>query len=396
MELISKEVKDFLGNSSMIRRMFEAGIELKKQYGADKVYDFSLGNPDLPPPAEVKTAMAEIAAESGEMFSFGYMPNAGGVSCRDALAKLLSKEQNSAFAPSDLIVTCGAAGGINAFFRAVMERGDEVICPSPYFVEYGFYAGNYGGKLVPVATKEDFSLDVAAIEAAITPATRAIILNSPNNPTGKIYSKAELAAVAEVLFAARKKFGRVIYIVADEPYRFLNFDGVEIPCIASLYDATVIIGSFSKSLSLPGERLGYVAVAPTLENKEELMGALTLTNRILGFVNAPIVGQKLIEKCWDCQVDLDIYRRRRNAMAKVLSDAGIEFVMPGGAFYFFPKSPVADERVFIDALLKERVLAVPGRGFGAPGYFRLAFCVSETVINNSAESFKRAMKAIGC
>ena len=395
MELLSAEVKNFLGNSSMIRRMFEAGIELKKQYGEENVYDFSLGNPDLPPPPEVKQAMAEIAADAGEMFAFGYMPNAGGVECRSALAKLLTKEQNFAFDAADIIVTCGAAGGINAFFRAVMERGDEVICPSPYFVEYGFYAGNYGGKLVPVATQEDFSLDVDKIEAAITPATRAIILNSPNNPTGKIYSKAELEAVAAVLMRARAKFGRIIYIVADEPYRFLNFDNAEIPCIAGIYDATVIIGSFSKSLSLPGERLGYIAVAPGLENKAELLGALTLTNRILGFVNAPIVGQKLIEKCWDCQVDLDIYRRRRDAMAKVLSDAGIEFILPGGAFYFFPKSPVADERVFIDALLKERVLVVPGRGFGAPGYFRLAFCVSEKCIQNSAESFKRAMAAIG-
>ena len=186
MELLSAEVKNFLGNSSMIRRMFEAGIELKKQYGADNVYDFSLGNPDLPPPPEVKQAMAEIAADAGEMFAFGYMPNAGGVECRSALAKLLTKEQNFAFDAADIIVTCGAAGGINVFFRAVMERGDEVICPSPYFVEYGFYAGNYGGTLVPVATQEDFSLDVDKIEAAITPATRAIILNSPNNPTGKI------------------------------------------------------------------------------------------------------------------------------------------------------------------------------------------------------------------
>ena len=394
MDILSNEVRNFLGNSSMIRRMFEAGIELKKQYGAENVYDFSLGNPDLPPPAEVKDAMMEISADAGNMFAFGYMPNAGSLECRSALAALIKKEQDLSVDPADIIVTCGAAGGINAFFRAVMERGDEVICPSPYFVEYGFYAGNYGGTLKPVPTNDDFSLNVANIEAAITPQTRAIILNSPNNPTGKIYSAAEISAVAEVLLAARKKYNRMIYIVADEPYRFLNFDGADIPSIAKIYDGTVIIGSFSKSLSLPGERLGYIAVAPQLENKAELIGALTLTNRILGFVNAPVVGQKLIEKCWDCQVDLDIYRRRRNAMAKVLTDAGIEFIMPGGAFYFFPKSPVADERIFIDALLKERVLAVPGRGFGAPGYFRLAFCVSEKNITDSAESFKKAMAAV--
>ena len=394
MNLLSNEVRGFLGNSSMIRRMFEAGIELKKQYGADNVYDFSLGNPDLPPPPEIKTAMQEISADADKMFSFGYMPNAGSIECRAALAKLIKKEQDLTVDPADIIVTCGAAGGINAFFRAVMERGDEVICPSPYFVEYGFYAGNYGGTLKPVPTNEDFSLNIANIEAAITPQTRAVILNSPNNPTGKIYTASELAAVAEVLLAARKKYNRMIYIIADEPYRFLNFDGQDIPSIAKIYDGTIIIGSFSKTLSLPGERIGYIAVSPQLENKAELIGAMTLTNRILGFVNAPVVGQKLIEKCWDCQVDLDIYRSRRNAMAKVLDDAGIEYIMPGGAFYFFPKSPVADERIFIDALLKERVLAVPGRGFGAPGYFRLAFCVSEKNITDSAESFKRAMAAI--
>ena len=394
MQLLSDEVKGFLGNSSMIRRMFEAGIELKRTYGEDNVYDFSLGNPDLPPPPEIKEAMLEIAADSDQPFAFGYMPNAGETAARSALAGLVSGEQGVEVPAGNIIVTCGAAGGINAFFRATLTPGDEVLCIAPYFVEYGFYAGNYGGTLKPVPTNEDFSLNIENIEAAITPATRAIILNSPNNPTGKIYSKAELEAVASVLKSTREKYGRMIYIIADEPYRVLNFDGVDIPSIAKIYDGTVVIGSFSKSLSLPGERVGYIAVSPQLENKAELLGALTLTNRILGFVNAPVVGQKLIESCWDCQVDLDIYRRRRDAMAKVLTDAGIEFIMPGGAFYFFPKSPTADDRIFIDALLKERVLAVPGRGFGAPGYFRLAFCVSEKNITDSAESFKRAMAAI--
>jgi len=394
MELLAAEVKGYLNNSSMIRRMFEAGIELKKRFGADKVYDFSLGNPDLPPPPEVKEALKELTESAGNPFSFGYMPNAGSVEARQALANLLKKEQNIDIPAANILVTCGAAGGINAFFRAVLERGDEVICPSPYFVEYGFYAGNYGGILKPVPSKEDFSLDVDAIEAAITPKTRALILNSPNNPTGKIYSRAELCEVAAMLKRVREKYGRMIYIVADEPYRFLNFDGVEIPSLAELYDGAVIIGSFSKSLSLPGERVGYIAVAPQLENGAELVAALTLTNRILGFVNAPVVGQKLIESCWNCQVDLDVYRRRRDMMAKVLTDAGIEFNMPGGAFYFFPKSPVADEKVFIDALFARQILAVPGRGFGLPGYFRLAFCVSEETIANSAEGFKAAVAAV--
>lgn len=394
MQLLSDEVKGFLGNSSMIRRMFEAGIELKRTYGEDNVYDFSLGNPDLPPPPEIKEAMLEIAANSDQPFAFGYMPNAGETAARSALAGLVSNEQGVEVPAGNIIVTCGAAGGINAFFRATLTPGDEVLCIAPYFVEYGFYAGNFGGILKPVMSNEDFSLNIGNIADAITAKTRAIILNSPNNPTGKIYSKAELDAVAEVLKNAREKFGRMIYIVSDEPYRFLNYSDCEVPSMFKVYDGTVVIGSFSKTLSLPGERIGYIAVNPALENSAELLGGLTLTNRTLGFVNAPVVAQKLIAKCSNARIDLEIYRRRRDLMAQILTDAGIDFVMPSGAFYFFPKSPVADERIFIDALLKERVLAVPGRGFGLPGYFRLAFCVSEKTIANSAESFKKARQAV--
>ncbi|MBE6375080.1 MAG: pyridoxal phosphate-dependent aminotransferase [Lentisphaerae bacterium] len=392
MQLLSDEVKGFLGNSSMIRRMFEAGIELKRKYGEDKVYDFSLGNPDLPPPPEIKKAMLEIAEASDQPFAFGYMPNAGENAARQALAELISGEQDTVVPPANIIVTCGAAGGINAFFRATLTPGDEVLCIAPYFVEYGFYAGNFGGVLKPVMSNEDFSLNIGNIAGAITEKTRAIILNSPNNPTGKIYCKEELDAVAELLYAARKKYGRMIYIVSDEPYRFLNYDGDNVPSMFGVYDGSVVIGSFSKTLSLPGERIGYIAVNPALENAAELLGGLTLTNRTLGFVNAPVVAQKLIAKCSNARIDLDVYRRRRNLMAEILTEAGIEFTMPGGAFYFFPKSPVADERIFIDALLKERILAVPGRGFGLPGYFRLAFCVSEKTIADSRESFLKAMK----
>lgn len=394
MQLLSDEVKGFLGNSSMIRRMFEAGIELKKTYGEDNVYDFSLGNPDLPPPPEIKQAMLEIAANSDQPFAFGYMPNAGENAARSALSQLVSSEQSTAVPPENIIVTCGAAGGINAFFRATLTPGDEVLCIAPYFVEYGFYAGNFGGILKPVMANEDFSLNIDNIAAAITEKTRAIIINSPNNPTGKIYNRQELLAVAALLKSAREKYGRMIYIVSDEPYRFLNYDGDEVPSMFNVYDGTVVIGSFSKTLSLPGERIGYIAVNPALENAAELLGGLTLTNRTLGFVNAPVVAQKLIAKCSNARIDLDIYRRRRDLMAQILTGAGIDFVMPGGAFYFFPKSPTADERIFIDALLSERILAVPGRGFGLPGYFRLAFCVSEKIIANSADSFKRAMDKV--
>ncbi len=395
MNLLSPEITNYTANSSMIRKMFEAGIELKKQYGADRVFDFSLGNPDLAPPASVKKALQNLVKTIDKPFSMGYMPNAGYAETRTVLAEKVSEEQQVKTPASNIIVTCGAAGGLNIFFRAVLSPGDEVMCPSPFFVEYGFYAGNFGGKLVPVKTKlPSFSLDIAAMEKAITPKTRAVIINSPNNPTGQIYTQKELKALATVLRKHSKLNGRTIYLISDEPYRFLNFDQADIPSVFALYDASVVIGSFSKSLSLAGERIGYVAVSPKLKGGEELVSGLILTNRILGFVNAPAIAQKIIQTCINSEVDMKIYSRRRDLMAKVLDEAGIEYTLPKGAFYFFPKSPVADEGVFVNALLKERVLAVPGRGFGLPGYFRLAFCVGEKTIANSAESFKRAVQAV--
>lgn len=395
MELLTPAIKAHLGNSSWIRRMFEAGIELKKKYGAENVFDYSLGNPDIPAPEVVKTAMTDLAEHALDPFAFGYMPNAGLPEVRAALAAKLGREQGVDVGGEKVLVTCGAAGGINVFFRAVLSAGDEVLCPAPYFVEYGFYAENYGGLLKSVPCKEDFTLDIAAMDAAITPKTRAVIINSPNNPTGQIYSAEEINALAEVLRKHSAANGRVIYLISDEPYRFLNFDGVEIPSMFKAYDATVVIGSFSKNLSLAGERIGFIGVNPALENGQELMAGLIMCNRILGFVNAPVVAQKLILQCMDSEVDLNIYRRRRDKMAKVLKDAGLEFTMPRGAFYFFPKSPTADESVFINALVEQRVLAVPGRGFGMPGYFRLAFCsISEEAIEKSADSFKRAVESL--
>ena len=391
--LLSNQIAAALGNSSMIRKMFEAGNELRKKYGNDKVYDFSLGNPDVPAPAAVKTALQEIAEKADQPFALGYMPNAGYPECRAKLGEYLTREQGITVPGSHVIATCGAAGGINAFFRAVLEAGDEVICPAPYFVEYAFYAGNFQGKLVPVPSKKDtFELDSNAIAAAINSKTRAVLVNSPNNPTGQIYTKAELEELAAVLKEASKKYGRTIYLIADEPYRYLNYDNCEVPSVFSVYDASVVIGSFSKTLSLAGERIGYVAVNPALEGADELLNGVIMTNRILGFVNAPALAQQILIRSVEATIDLDIYRRRRNLMAQVLTDAGIEYLMPKGAFYFFPKSPVADERIFVEKLLAERILAVPGRGFGLPGYFRLTFCVDESIIANSAESFKNAMK----
>ncbi len=391
--LLSENIARALGNSSMIRKMFEAGNELRKKYGSDKVYDFSLGNPDVPAPAAVKDALRNIAENADKPFALGYMPNAGYPECRARLAEYLTREQGVTVPASSVIATCGAAGGINAFFRAVLEAGDEVICPAPYFVEYAFYAGNFQGKLLPVPSKKDtFELDCNAIAAAITAKTRAVLVNSPNNPTGQIYTRKELEELSEVLRCASRKYNRVIYLIADEPYRYLNYDNCEVPSVFSVYEHSVVIGSFSKTLSLAGERIGYVAANPAMERVDELINGVIMTNRILGFVNAPAVAQQILIASVDSTIDLDIYRRRRDLMAQVLTDAGIEFMMPKGAFYFFPKSPVADERIFVDKLLQERVLAVPGRGFGMEGYFRLTFCVDEKIIANSAASFKNAMK----
>ncbi|MBS1371565.1 MAG: pyridoxal phosphate-dependent aminotransferase [Lentisphaeria bacterium] len=395
MQLITDEIKGYLSNASWIRKMFEAGLELKKQYGDDNVYDFSIGNPDLPPPPAVKAALGKITERAGLPFAIGYMPNAGYPDLRGKLAAHLSREQNVELPGSNVIMTCGAAGGINVFFRAVLSAGDEVICPAPYFVEYGFYAANSGGRLVPVKSKDfTFELDLDAIEKAFTPKTRAVIINTPNNPTGQIYSRGELVRLAEIIAAAEKKFGRVIYVISDEPYRFLNFDGVELPGALEVFPHSVVIGSYSKNLSLAGERLGYIAVSPKIEQAGELIAGLILCNRILGFVNAPALAQQILSECMESQVDLDIYRERRDAMADVLSDAGIEFSMPRGAFYFFPKSPVADESAFIQALVEERVLAVPGRGFGCPGYVRFAFCVGTKVIEGARQSIKNAVKKL--
>lgn len=396
MSILSHSVAGYLDHASWIRRMFEAGGQLKARYGADNVYDFSLGNPDLPAPSAVAHGLRAFAAHAGEPFAFGYMPNGGFAWAREKLAAHLSKEQGVPLKADQVILGCGAAGVLNAFLRAVIDPGEEMLAFAPYFVEYGFYVANHGGSLRAVMShKDDFRPDLAALEAAIGPKTRVVLINSPNNPTGVIYSREDLTALAELLENKSQEYGRPIWLVADEPYRFLAYDGVEVPSVLPLYPYAVVVSSFSKCLSLPGERVGYAAVSPRLPEAEELMAGLTLTNRILGFVNPPVVGQHLMAAALDSQVDLAVYAARRKAMAQVLTEAGYDFLMPAGAFYFFPKAPGGDDVAFVNALVEERVLAVPGSGFGCPGYFRLAFCVDESVIRNAAEGFARARARIG-
>ena len=386
-----------MAGSSWIRKMFEKGLELKRQHGADAVCDFSLGNPDVPPPAKTKAALEAIAAEAVKPLGLGYCPNAGIPAVREAIAAYLARQQQVPVAASNVVMTVGAAGALVSFFRAVIEPGDEVICPSPYFVEYGSYCGHFGGVLKPVPSVADegFRPDIAAIEAAITPKTRALLVNSPNNPTGCIYSAEDvrqLAALVDKNNAARSDGGRPLFLLSDEPYRAFAYDGAEVPAVLPMSRFAVVLGSFSKTLSMAGERIGYLAVNPALtaEDSGALVSTLTLVNRTLGYVNAPVIGQRLAAAICDSTVDLGIYKRRHDLMAKVLAEAGIEFVMPKGAFYFFPKAPGGDDAKFVDALLEERILAVPGAGFGRAGHIRLSCAVDEAIIARSAEGFKRA------
>lgn len=392
MTLLSAQVSSYMDRSSWIRRMFEAGIELKKQFGEDQVCDFSLGNPDLPPPACVCQSLHEIADEAVAPFAFGYMPNFGYPHVREALAETVSKEQGVPVAATDLVITCGAAGAINAFYRAVITPGDEILCPAPYFVEYGFYVENHGGVLKTAPAKPGtFDLDVAALEAAITDKTAVVLINSPNNPTGVVYPRETLAELAAMLTRRNAGRKRPIFLLADEPYRFLAFDGVEVPSLLPLYPYTVVVSSFSKNLSLAGARVGYALVNPAMPGREELVAGIILANRILGFVNAPALAQKLLAKTLGSQVDAKIYAGRRDAMREVLDAAGYTYPLPRGAFYFFPQAPGGDDVAFVQLLLEERILAVPGKGFGCPGHFRLAFCVGEDVIRRAADGFKRAL-----
>ena len=342
MSIISTQMSSSIKNGSWIRRMFEAGIQLKQKYGDDAVCDFSLGNPDLAPPPAVGKALAEFVKHVDEPFSLGYMPNNGFGWAREKLAAHLSKEQGVELTANDVILTCGAAGALNVIFRTVLEPGDEVLTVTPYFVEYGSYVGNHGGTLKKVPTLPGtFGLDLPAIEAAITPKTRAMIINSPHNPTGTVYSREELEGLTAILAKASERNGRPLYLVVDEPYRFLAFDGVEVPSLLPMYPYAVLASSFSKNLCLAGERVGFIALSPLFAERAELMGGLTLANRILGFVNPPVVGQHIMAGALGSQVDVNIYARRREMMGNVLSDAGYEFQMPKGAFYFFPRLPAA-------------------------------------------------------
>ncbi len=384
---IAAKIVDFMERSSWIRKMFEEGAALKARYGADQVCDFTLGNPDVPAPPVVEEELKKIIEEPIPM-KYGYMPNAGSPETRQAVAAYLAGEQQVAVTADSVIMTCGAGGALNVIFKAILNPGDEIIAPSPYFVEYNFYADNHGGVLRSVPPGENFALNLEAIAAAINARTAAVIINSPNNPSGVIFSPDGIAALGRLLEEKSREFGRVIYLVSDEPYRKIVYDGVSVPPIFPAYRNSIVANSYSKELSLAGERIGYLALHPEADDFRQLIDGFIFANRVLGFVNAPGLMQRLVARLQGACVDISIYQRKRDRLYEGLRSAGFEVTKPQGAFYLFPRSPLPDDVEFVRELQKFRILAVPGSGFAGPGYFRLAYCVDDATIERSLPIFR--------
>jgi aspartate aminotransferase len=387
---ISKKVESIIAGSSFIRKMFEEGARLKKEFGAENVCDFSLGNPNVPPPEKFNEILRETVSTCG-LDDHCYMPNTGYPMVCGSVAKYLAEEQQAPVTEKEILMTCGASGALNVALKAILDPGDEVLTPIPCFVEYKFYADNHGGVLKTVQTTTDFELDLEAIAAAISKKTKAFLINSPNNPTGQVYSGASLKALGEILGQKSRQYNRTIYLISDEPYRKIVYDGVEVPSIFAAYNESIIGTSYSKDISIPGERIGFVAVNPHATYRNDLLAAMAVANRILGYVNAPALMQRVVACMQGMSVDISEYARKREMLCEGLAGFGYEFVKPSGTFYLFPRSPIPDDVEFVDALKEERILVVPGTGFNGPGYFRIAFCVDDSVIKNALPGFERAI-----
>jgi aspartate aminotransferase len=370
--------------------MFEEGAILKKKYGADKVYDFSLGNPNVEPPDEFKKELVNLAGEEIPL-KHGYAPNAGFAQTRQAIAEKINKTHGLTLSADHVIMSCGAAGALNVIFKSLLDPEDEVIVPTPYFVEYPFYVDNYRGVVKFAKTSADFSLDIKAIAAAISDNTKAVLINSPNNPTGEVYGQQNIDDLAQLLTQKGKELNKTIYLVSDEPYVEIVYDGITVPSILKAYKNSIIAYSYSKTLSLPGERIGYIAVNPEIEHGIDLLNALILCTRILGYVNAPTLMQRIVARLQDAAVDVNVYQKKRDILCEGLAKAGYKFEKPQGAFYLFVQSPIPDDVAFVKMLLQKNILVVPGSGFGGPGYFRIAFCVDDATIINSMDGFAQAI-----
>ena len=394
--MISEKMKPYVKNNSAIRMMFEEGNRLRAKYGADKVFDFSLGNPSVPAPDSVREAIIELVNTTDPTVLHGYMSNAGFEDVRQTIAESLNRRFDTKFSAKNLIMTVGAASGLNVILKTILNPGEEVIVFAPYFLEYGAYVRNYDGVLVEISPDTTiFQPNLAEFEQKITPKTRAVIVNTPHNPTGVVYSEETIKKLSAILEAKQKEFGTVIYLISDEPYRELAYDGVEVPYLTKYYNNTVVGYSYSKSLSLPGERIGYLVIPDEADGSEELISAATIANRTLGCVNAPSLIQKVVAKCEDAKTDLAAYDKNRQALYNGLKECGFECIKPQGAFYLFVKSPVEDEKAFCEAGKKYNILMVPGSSFVCPGYVRLAYCVSYETIVNSLPEFKKLAAEYG-
>lgn len=393
--MISEKMVGYVKNGSLIRAMFEEGKKLAQIYGAENVYDFSLGNPNVEAPQAVKDAIIDILNNESNTLVHGYMSNSGYEDVRDAIANSINKRFNTKFTQKNILMTVGAAGGLNVIFKTLLNPEDEVIAFAPYFGEYRSYAANYEGKLVVVAPNTvDFQPNLEDFRDKITPKTKAVIVNSPNNPTGVVYSEDTIIKLANILKEKQEEFGTDIYLISDEPYRELVYDYNKVPYLTKYYDNTIVGYSYSKSLSLPGERIGYLVIPTEVSDFENLISAANVANRILGFVNAPSLFQRVIAKCLDEKVNTDYYNKNRELLYNELISYGYECIKPQGAFYLFVKSPIPNDIEFCNMAKKFNILIVPGTTFACPGYIRIAYCVAYETIENALPGFKKLIESI--
>ena len=392
---VAHKVAGFIANSSWIRKMFEEGERLRTKYGADQIFDFTLGNPDVEPPQAFRDEFLKLARAPIQGMH-RYMNNAGYQETRDAVASVLAAASDLPVQAGQVVMTCGAGGALNAVLKTILNPGDEVIILTPFFVEYRFYIDNHGGVPVQVWTDRDtFQLDIPAIAAAVSEKTRALIICSPNNPTGVIYPAESLALLGETIAAKEKEFGRQICVISDEPYARIAYDGKSVPNIFRYVTNSVIVTSHSKDLALPGERIGYLAANPRMNGVDRFVEGAVFSNRVLGFVNAPALMQRLVASLQHASVDIDAYQAKRDLFYQALTGMGFQMVRPDGAFYLFPKSPLEDDVEFVKIAQRHRILLVPGSGFGAPGFFRIAYCVDRGMIERSFDAWRNLAREVG-
>ena len=395
--MISDKMKELVKNNSVIREMFEEGKKLKKIYGEENVYDFSLGNPSTPVPSKVKDSIIELLENEKQNIIHGYTSNNGFEDVRDALAKSLNKKYNTNFKSDNFIMTVGAASGLNIVLKSILNKDEEVIVFAPYFSEYKCYIENYDGKIVVISPNEgnNFVPDLKELESKINNKTRGVIINNPNNPTGVVYDESFIKKLSEVLMKKEKELERDIYLISDEPYREIVYDGKEVPFITKYYKDTIVVYSYSKSLAIPGERIGYVIVQDEVKDSKDLITAITIANRVIGCVNAPSLMQKVVSKCTDITCDMNIYDKNRKLLYSKLKEYGFKCIKPEGAFYLFVKSPSEDDKEFASRAKKYNILVVPASSFGCKGYVRIAYCTSFSTIERSLESFKKLAEEYG-